>query len=79
MGSSAALQLLWIRPTLVHTQRARTGTLGPMAPTYLARVERDDHTGQVTLTVIRDTDVVELHEGDEFVTIVTPQPLFSEE
>lgn len=48
-------------------------------PTYLARVERDDHTGEVKLTPVRDSDVVELHEGDEFVTIATPQPLFEDE
>lgn len=36
--------------------------------TYLARVERDI-TGGVTLHLVEDDTHVELHEGDEFVTV----------
>jgi hypothetical protein len=46
---------------------------------YVARVNRDTHTGQVSLTVGRDQDVFETKEGDEFVTFVTPAPLFDDE
>lgn len=46
---------------------------------YVARVERDSHTGQVTLTPGQDMDVFEIHEGDEFITFETPAPLFGEE
>lgn len=45
---------------------------------YLARVERDI-TGDVHLHVVRDTDRVELHEGDEFVTIQTTVDLHDPE
>lgn len=34
---------------------------------YVARVERD-LTGGVTLHLIQDFEVAELHDGDEFVT-----------
>jgi hypothetical protein len=46
---------------------------------YIARVNRDSHTGQVSLTVGRDQDIFETHDGDEFVTFVTPAPLFEDE
>lgn len=46
---------------------------------YVARVLRDDHTGQVTLVVGRDEDTFEVSEGDEFVTFTTPAPLFEDE
>lgn len=46
---------------------------------YVARVERDEATGLVTLTAGRDQDVFEVHDGDEFITFVTPAPLFGEE
>jgi hypothetical protein len=46
---------------------------------YVARVERDELTGTVTLTAGRDEDVFEIHDGDEFITFVTPKPLFGEE
>lgn len=46
---------------------------------YVARVERDAVTGQVTLTPGRDLDVFEIHEGDEFITLNTPVPLFGED
>lgn len=42
------------------------------AHTYLARIMREepvDGIVTVTLTLIRDEDVVELAEGDEFVTV----------
>lgn len=35
---------------------------------YLARVERDI-TGGVVLHLIQDSTTVELHEGDEFLTV----------
>lgn len=40
-------------------------------PTYLARIERrDEITGrEVHLKIVRDEDIVELTEGDEFVTV----------
>jgi len=39
--------------------------------TYLARIERrDEITGrEVHLKIVRDEDIVELSEGDEFVTV----------
>lgn len=37
---------------------------------HIARVERD-LTGGVTLHLIRDDEVVELHQDDEFLTVVT--------
>lgn len=46
---------------------------------YVARVERDNLTGQVTLTPGQDLDVFEIHEGDEFITFHTPAPLFGED
>lgn len=48
-------------------------------PQYLARVARMPIVGDVVLNVIKDQDVVELHEGDEFVTITTSVPLFADE
>jgi hypothetical protein len=45
---------------------------------YVARVERDEVTGQITLTPGKDTDVFEIHEGDEFITFETPVDLFKE-
>jgi hypothetical protein len=45
---------------------------------YIARVHRDSHTGQVSLTVGRDKDIFEVAEGDEFVTLVTPESLFDD-
>lgn len=46
---------------------------------YVARVERDALTGQVTLTPGTDHSVFEVHDGDEFITFRTPAPLFGEE
>lgn len=46
---------------------------------YIARVNRDSHTGQINLTVGHDEDVFEVKDGDEFITFVTPEPLFDEE
>lgn len=46
---------------------------------YVARVNRDKLTGQVSLTVGRDQDVFETADGDEFITFVTPAPLFEDE
>lgn len=37
--------------------------------TYLARVERDAMTGAVRLDLIEDDRAVELHGGEEFVTV----------
>lgn len=37
---------------------------------HIARVERD-LTGGVTLHLIRDDEAVELHQDDEFLTVVT--------
>ena len=40
-------------------------------PVYLARIERrDEITGrEVHLKLVRDEDIVELADGDEFVTV----------
>jgi hypothetical protein len=46
---------------------------------YIARVNRDRLTGQISLTVGRDKDIFETKDGDEFVTFVTPAPLFEDE
>jgi hypothetical protein len=46
---------------------------------YVAKVLRDDHTGQITMIPVRDGDVFEVSEGQEFVTFLTPGPLFGEE
>lgn len=46
---------------------------------YIGRVNRDQLTGQVSLTVGRDNDIFETKDGDEFVTFVTPAPLFDDE
>jgi hypothetical protein len=46
---------------------------------YVARVNRDALTGQVNLTVGRDQDIFETAEGDEFITFVTPAPLFEDD
>lgn len=35
----------------------------------LARVDRDELTGEVSLRLIKDTDQVEITEGAEYVTI----------
>jgi hypothetical protein len=58
------------------TQERKTISHGYL---YVARVHRDDHTGQVSLTVGRDKDIFEVAEGDEFCTFVTPAPLFEDE
>lgn len=38
---------------------------------HLARLIRDRHTGTVMLQIVRDPEIVEIKEGDEFVTIRT--------
>jgi hypothetical protein len=50
---------------------------------FMARVRRTQLPGSdeelISLELIRDTDVVELHEGDEFVTLTTPTDPFQKE
>jgi len=48
-----------------------------MSYEYLARVLRDDTTDTVMLQLIRDSDVVELMEADEFVTVSLLIDLFA--
>lgn len=38
---------------------------------YLARVIRDQHTGTVMLQILTDEGVVDIADGDEFVTLGT--------
>lgn len=35
----------------------------------LARIQKHEVTGDITLHLIRDDTTVELHEGDEFATV----------
>jgi hypothetical protein len=50
----------------------------PFGYLYVAKVLRDSHTGQITLIPGRDGDVFEVFEGQEFITFVTPAPIFGE-
>lgn len=61
-------------------RKGKSGRTTPRRFLYVARVVVDEELapGLVVLNVYHDRDVIQLADGDRFVTIVTEVPLFGE-